>query len=389
VAEIKRAAEALRSRLRHWPTRAFPPIGLFCGQQFDIDQGEEILFNALKAAAPSIALTFFAMTLVAAPSAAQDRPWLDQKLLAAAKANKEGSPVVYGSMNEQEALPYYKIFEDATGIKVNYIRTSDTGVMGRIAVEFRAKQNVWDVVMTTPVNRLPNAVLAQFDPPEAKGLIPQARDPNRRWYGVYSNYNSPAYNTKFVKKEQLPKTYEEFLQRKEWRGKIAIDNGDTEWLMAIFTHYGEQRGRKLVQDIVATLDPVVTEGHLALARAVGSGEYWVALNNYTNLTVNVKLAGAATDYWAMDPVALIFGSVGIAANAPNPNSARLLANFVLSKEAQTQLTKRGRIPTRPDTPSNPPDVSETLLKQKVIPAVLSAAEQKRWQSEFQKLFKSK
>ena len=77
--------------------------------------------------------------------------------------------------------------------------------------------------MTTPVNRLPDAVLAQIDPPEAKGLIPQARDPNRRWYGVYANYNSPAYNTKFVKREELPKTYEDFLQTKEWRGKIAID----------------------------------------------------------------------------------------------------------------------------------------------------------------------
>ncbi len=318
---------------------------------------------------------------------AQDRIWLDPKLLAAAK--KEGAPVVYGSMNEEEALPYYKLFQDATGIKVSYVRTSDTGVMGRIAVEFRAKQNVWDVVMTTPVNRLPDAALAQIDPPEAKGLIPQARDPNRRWYGVYANYNSPAYNTKFVKKEQLPRTYEEFLQRKEWRGKIAIDNGDTEWLMAMFTHYGEARGRKLVQDIIATLDPVVTEGHLALARAIGSGEYWVALNNYTNLTVNVKLAGAATDYWAIDPVALIFGAVGVAANAPNPNAARLLANFVLSREAQLQLTKRGRIPTRPDTPSNPPEVSETLLKQKVITAVLSAAEQKRWQAEFQTLFRAK
>jgi iron(III) transport system substrate-binding protein len=159
--------------------------------------------------------------------------------------------------------------------------------------------------------------------------------------------------------------------------------------MAIFTHYGEAKGRKLVQDIIATLQPVVTEGHLALARAVGSGEYWVALNNYTNLTVNVKLSGAPTDFWAMDPVALIFGSVGVAQHAPNPNAARLLANYALSREGQAQLTKRGRIPTRPDTPSNPPDVSPTLLKQKVITAVYSAAEQKKWRGEFQKLFQGK
>jgi iron(III) transport system substrate-binding protein len=322
-----------------------------------------------------------------APAAAQNPSWLDPTL--AAEAKKEGALTVYGSMNEQEALPYYKIFEEASGVKVTYVRASDTGIMGRIAVEFRAKQRSWDVVMTTPVNRLPDAVLAQIDPPQAKGLIAQARDPNRRWHGVYSNYNSPSYNTKFVKREQLPKTYEDFLKHKEWRGKIAIDNGDSEWLMAMYSHYGEQRGRKLVQDIVATLDPIVTEGHLALARAVGAGEYWVALNNYTNLTVNVKLAGGTTDYWAMDPVALIFGSVGVASNAPHPNAARLLANYVLSKEGQTQLTKYGRIPTRPDTPSNPPDVNETLLKQKVIAAVLSAAEQKKWAAEFNTLFKRK
>lgn len=348
------------------------------------------MLHAFNAATRPAILALMAFTLTApaaAQSPGQTPSWVDQKLLEAAK--KEGSPVVYGSMNEEEALPYYKTFTDATGIKVTYVRTSDTGVIGRIAVEFRAKQNTWDVVMTTPVNRLPDAALAQFDPTEAKNLMPQARDPNRRWYGVYANYNSPAYNTKLVKREQLPKTYEDFPKMKEWRGKIAIDNGDTEWLMAMYSHYGEEKGRKLVQDIITALAPVVTEGHLALARSIGSGEYWVALNNYTNLTVNVKLAGAPTDFWAMGPVALIFGSIGVSANAPNPNAARLLANYSLSREAQAQLTKRGRIPTRLDTPSNPPEVSETLRKQKIVTAVLSAAEQKRWQSEFQKLFKPK
>ena len=92
---------------------------------------------------------------------------------------------------------------------------------------------------------------------------------------------------------------------------------------------------------------------------------------------------------AMDPVALIFGSVGVSANAPHPNAARLLANFVLSREGQTLLTKHGRLPTRLDTPSNPPDATETLLKQKVIGAVLSAAEQKKWAAEFNTLFKKK
>ena len=108
--------------------------------------------------------------------------------------------------------------------------------------------------MTTPVNRLPDAVLAQIDPPRGQGPDPAGARPNRRWYGVYANYNSPAYNTKFVKKRAVAEDLRGIPAAKEWRGRVAIDKGDTEWLMAIFTHYGEEQGRKLVQDIVATLD---------------------------------------------------------------------------------------------------------------------------------------
>ena len=44
--------------------------------------------------------------------------------------------------------------------------------------------------------------------------------------------------------------------------------------------------------------------------------HWLALNNYASLTINVRLSGAPTDFWALDPVALFFGSVGVSAQAP-------------------------------------------------------------------------
>jgi iron(III) transport system substrate-binding protein len=324
--------------------------------------------------------------LAAAPASAQTPSWAPADLLSAAKA-EGGTLTVYGSMNEQEALPYYKIFEDATGIKVTYVRASDTALFSRIAIEHRARQRTWDLVVTTPVNRLPDEVLLQFDPPEAKNLIPQARGPNGRWYGVYANYNTPGYNTKLVKKEDLPKTYEDFLKHKEWAGKIAIDKNDTEWLSALYAYYGEQKGRKLAQDIAATLKPVLTDGHLALARSVAAGEYPVELNNYTNLIINTKLSGAPSDFWALDPVALIFGSVGVNSQAPHPKSALLAANFVLSREAQTFLTTKARLPTRPDVQTNPPGVTEILHQKKVISAVFSAADQKKWNAEFNGIFR--
>jgi iron(III) transport system substrate-binding protein len=322
----------------------------------------------------------------AAPVRAQPS-WIIPDILAAAQA--EGELTVYASMNEEEGLPYWRVFETATGIKVNFARSSDANIRARIAIEARARQRSWDLVATTPVYRLPDDVLLQFDPPEAKNLIPQARAANRRWYGVYGNYNAPSYNTNFVKKADLPKTYEEFLDHKEWAGRVAIDITDSEWLSGIFAYYGEERGRKLIQDLVATLKPVVVDGHLVVARSVGSGEYWVALNNYVGLTINVLLAGAPTDFWALDPVGLAFGSVGVNSQAPHPKAAQLAANFMLSREAQQFLTKKGRLPTRTDVETNPPGVIAALQQKKVIVTISSAEQQKKMLTTFNELLRAR
>ncbi len=151
----------------------------------------------------------------------------------------------------------------------------------------------------------------------------------------------------------MPKTYADFAQHKDWAGHVAIDSTDSEWLWAMVQYFGEDKATALIKDIVAAIQPVTTDGHLAQARSVGSGEYWVSLNNFVNLTMNVKLAGGPIDYFPLDPVALTFGAVGISAKAPHPNTALLAANFLLSQEAQTFLAKFGRIPTRADVEIQP------------------------------------
>jgi iron(III) transport system substrate-binding protein len=314
------------------------------------------------------------------------KPWnSDPKLLAAAQ--KEGNLVVYSSTNEQEGLPLFKLFTEETGIKVQYVRGADTPLMGRVAIEFRTKTRAWDIIQTTTLNKMPDPLLAQVDLPEAKHLAPEARDKGRRWYALYANYNAPAYNTKLVKREELPNTYEEFIQKKQWAGRVAIDGTDNEWLKAMFEHYGEKRATEIIRAIVSTLKPIITDGHLALARATGAGEYAITLNNYVNLSNNVKLAGGAIDVWAMDPVALMFGQVGVSSLAPNPNAARLGANFMISQEAQQFLAKFGRLPTRTDVTDNPPGTVAMMKARKVIPALLTPEEEKGWQRRFQELFR--
>src|SRR3954466_3633776 len=270
-----------------------------------------------------------------APAHAADPAWADAKLLEAAK--KEGSLVIYSSINEEEGLPIWRKFEQSTGIKVDYVRGSDAQLIARMMIESRASRGAWDLVLITAAHKLPQQMLAQIDPAEERHLFPAARDPNHRWYGFSANYNVPAYNTNALKPADLPQSYVELAKRSDWAGRVVVNEYDGEWVTALLEHYGDSKGRDLLRALGTTLKPAIVNGHLAVARAVGSGEYLVALTNYVNLTMNVKLAGAPTNYWAMDPVGVFYMQMSASARAPHPNAARLGANFILSQEGQSLL----------------------------------------------------
>ena len=329
----------------------------------------------------------FALLLGLAPALGQvgAHPWLDAALLPAAQA--EGSLTVYSSTNEQEGLPLFKLFEDATGIKIEYIRANDATLLSRVAVEIRANAKSFDIIHIANAHKMPPQLLAQFDPSEAKNIFPEARDPDRRWYGVYTVYDTPAYNTQRVKASELPKTFDEFAKRKEWAGKVALEGTDLEWLKGILQFYGEEKGTALVKEIVANLNPVLTDGRLAMARSVGAGEYLLALNNFANLSLNVKLAGGPIDIFPLDPVSVFFAQVAVNAKAPHPNAARLAANFMLSQECQLFYTQFGRMPTRDDVETNPPGIVGMLKQKKIVTTMFNPAEEKRLKQIFDTLLR--
>jgi iron(III) transport system substrate-binding protein len=314
-------------------------------------------------------------TVAADRSANNASSWIDRELLAAAKP--EGTVVVYSAINEQEGLPSWQLFEQATGLKVQYVRASDAQLISRILIESRTDKPTWDILSSTAVHKLPQQLLAEIEPSEAAHLIPAARDSNHRWYGTGANYDVPSFNTRLVNVSTLPQTYEELAGRSDWEGHVANNETDAEWLAALVSFYGEAKARALLGKLVTTLKPALISGHLQVARAVGAGEYWASLNNYVSLTLNVKLGGAPIDFWAIEPIALFFHEVGVDAKAPHPNAARLAANFVLSQEAQRKSTTWGRLPVRPDVEANPPGVLDLLRGKKVIPITLSGDTEKK------------
>jgi len=336
----------------------------------------------------ALSIVVFVALAVAPPARAQTPSWIIPELMAGAKA--EGQLTVYSSTNEQEGLPLWKLFEDATGVKVNYVRNAEAPMLAKIALEARSGQQSWDVQNAGSVNQIPPALTLDWEPPLASQIMPEARDPAKRWWGVYAGYNAPQYNTNLVKAGDLPKTYDEFLDHKEWAGKAIIEGTEREWMEAVLQFYGKDKGRSLLDNIVKTLNPIVLDGHLAMARQIAAGEYPIMLTNYTMLTTNLKQQGAPTDFLPLDPVSVWFGMVGANKHAPHPNAAKLAENFLLSREAQSLSSKMGgRVPTRADVESNPADVRARLGAKKLIFVQLSAEQAKASQKTFDEIFRGR
>ena len=64
--------------------------------------------------------------------------------------------------------------------------------------------------------------------------------------GTRLNVFVQAYNTKLVKKEELPKTWEDLADPK-WKGRLGIEQEDSDWLAGIFGEIGEAARHEGVQ----------------------------------------------------------------------------------------------------------------------------------------------
>jgi len=74
-----------------------------------------------------------------------------------------------------------------------------------------------------------------------------------------------------------------------------------------------------------------------ITQLVAAGEHAAAVSLNGPRVELTKRRGAPIDWVALDPTVVDVVVLGIAANAPHPNAAKLYLNFVLSREVQESL----------------------------------------------------
>src|SRR5712671_2321531 len=146
-----------------------------------------------------------------------------EKLIAGAR--KAGIVTVYTSANTEDMAVLSDAFEKKYGVKVRVWRASSEQVVQRGVTEARGGRYDADVFETggaamESLHR--EKLLQEVKSPALADLDPAALTAHGEWTGTRYNVFVAAYNTKLIKKDELPKSYDDLLDPK-WKGKLGIE----------------------------------------------------------------------------------------------------------------------------------------------------------------------
>jgi iron(III) transport system substrate-binding protein len=266
------------------------------------------------------------------------------KLVAGAK--KEGVVTLYTSANVDDMAIVSAAFEKKYGVKVRVWRGSSETLVQRGVVEARGGRFDADVFETggAAMESLHlEKLLQEVKSPVLADLDPTALRPHGEWTGTRYNVFVAAYNTRLIRKDELPKHYGDLVDPK-WKGKLGIEADDSDWFGGVIDQLGEERGLKLFRDIVAANGISVRKGHTLLANLITSGEVPLALTAYAYRALQLKNSGAPVDWFTVPPTIARLEGIGVARRAAHPNAAILFYDFMLT-EAQELLNARDYFPT--------------------------------------------
>ena len=262
-------------------------------------------------------------------------------------AKKEGALVFYTTFPPQYADQLLDPFRARTGIKVSVWRARSELVLSRVLSEARAGSPGADVITViataTEAMRREN-LLQEVRSPHHAELHASAVPAHRQWVAQLDHVFVHAYNTEKVKKAELPRAWRDLLDPK-WKGRLAIEGDDHEWLSSVIEDLGEKEGVAFFRELIAKNGLSVRSGHPLLTNLVASGEVPLALTVYEYSVEQAKKKGSPIDWFVIGRAVSIPNAIAIPKKAQHPHAALLLYDWLLSPEGQRILAKIGYVPT--------------------------------------------
>jgi ABC-type Fe3+ transport system substrate-binding protein len=267
------------------------------------------------------------------------------------KAKQEGNLIIYSVWDVEHLRGVTDAFmKRYPGIKATYWQGRNPEIVTRVLTELQGGQSSVDVILSDnapPVIRAAGGIMP-YETVQRDVLV--LHDPTLPTVSLQIQVLS--YNTKKIKPADLPKSWEDVANPK-FKGQVALDDpmraGPLSSMLAGLKEQwkDEARFNNFVKGLKA-LNVPVHKSTSAMFRLVISGEYAICMPALLHDVFEEKGKGTPVDYIKTVPPVVFPRQAGIYAKAPNPNAAKLFAEWAISTEGQQVIDSVGRESSRND-----------------------------------------
>ncbi len=284
-----------------------------------------------------------ALALFASPTPAATQP-------------NEGTVVWYSSVDTRTLNTLVDHFQKLhPEIKLQALQVGSSMIPARAMTEHESGKVIADLVSGDDFSLRQLAASGVLQPyrvrdPEhfGKGTV----DPAGLWTTLYNDTTVIAFNPQKLKADGLkPPTSLADLAKPEWNGKIAIDASAYNWYSG--TLKTQVNGEELLKRLAAN-HPFITNGHTITVTQLEAGEFDATPTAYAYMVEMERQRGRPVDAVAPKPVIVGLVPIGMMQGAPHPNAARVVLDWLLSKDGQQYFVDvSGRTSARTDVHNNP------------------------------------
>ncbi|WP_162181266.1 ABC transporter substrate-binding protein [Rhodococcus wratislaviensis] len=255
-------------------------------------------------------------------------------------ATREGQVTIYSGQATELLDEVKKGFEAKyPGIEVNIVRALDSELAVKVEAESKTGNGVADVFVSTSVPWLTKnkdlysePVGPSFDAPEYN----RAENIADEGYFV----TNAAVLTFGWNVNQLSggiKSYADLLDPSLAGGKVGVKKPAGTPDLAFYNYLKATYGDDYLEKLAA-LHPRQYASALPMAQALTAGE--IAAGNYVQPLIDEMASGAPVDWTVEDTLwgARFYGT--IVKSAPHPNAANLLADYLVTREGQTAISRK-------------------------------------------------
>ena len=262
----------------------------------------------------------------------------------------ERTVTVYVSTDRVFSEPVLREYEKRSGVTVNAVydteETKSTGLANRLLAE-KARPQADVFWSNEPVRTLvlkSRDVLAPYRSPSAEGIPATLIDPEGYWTGFSARMRVIAYNTKTVMAKDAPQSIFDLADPK-WKGQVAMADprfGSTSFhVAALYALAGDEKMDDFFRRLKANGVRVV-DGNSVVRDLVARGEVKTGLTDTDDVNVAIE-NGQPVEMVLPDKdglgVPVMPNMVSLIANAPHPEEARKLIDYLLSADVERQLAQ--------------------------------------------------